>query len=112
MIKTSKRVAVVFALAVSSFLVIPRAAFAADEGADLFKAKCAMCHGADGTGKPAIKAPSLVSDDAKKMSDEDLTDMIANGGKAKKASHAFSQKGLTADQIKSLVAYIRTLQKK
>jgi mono/diheme cytochrome c family protein len=110
--KTSKRAVVVFAFAVASFLLIPRAASAADEGADLYKAKCAMCHGADATGKPAIKAPSLVSDEAKKKSDADITDMIANGGKDKKASHAFLQKGLTSDQIKSLVSYIRSLQKK
>jgi mono/diheme cytochrome c family protein len=110
--KTSKRAVVVFALAVASFILIPKAAFAAGEGADLYKAKCAMCHGADATGKPAVKAPSLVSEAAKKKSDADLTDMIANGGKDKKASHAFSQKGLTADQIKSLVTYIRSLQKK
>ena len=45
-----------------------------------------MCHGADLAGKPAAKIPSLVSDDAKKASDADLTDMIANGGKDKKAS--------------------------
>lgn len=110
--KTSKRAVVVLAFAVASFTFIPRAAYAADEGADLYKAKCAMCHGADATGKPAVKAPSLVSEEAKKKSDEDLTDMIANGGKDKKASHAFSKKGLTADQIKSLVSYIRSLQKK
>jgi len=109
---TSKRVIVVVAFAVASFILIPGTAFAADEGADLYKAKCAMCHGADATGKPAVKAPSLVSEDAKKKSDAEMTDMIANGGKDKKASHAFSQKGITADQIKSLVSYIRSLQKK
>lgn len=108
----SKRAVVVLAFAVASFTLIPGSAFAADEGADLYKAKCAMCHGADATGKPAVKAPSLVSDEAKKKSDAELTDMIANGGKDKKASHAFSQKGLTGDQIKSLVAYVRSLQKK
>jgi len=110
--KISKCAVLVVVFAALSFLLIPRAAFAADTGADLYKAKCAMCHGADAAGKPALKAPSLISDEAKKKSDEEITDMIANGGKEKKASHAFSQKGLSADQIKSLVAYIRSLQKK
>ena len=73
---------------------------------------CAACHGADLAGKPAAKIPSLVADDAKKASDADLTDMIANGGKDKKASHAFASKGLTADQTKMVVAYIRGEQKK
>jgi len=41
-----------------------------------------------------------------------LTDMISNGGKDKKASHAFSTKGVTVDQIKMVVGYIRDAQKK
>jgi cytochrome c553 len=104
----------VLALTLSATLCIftPKVIWAADDGATLFKTKCAPCHGADATGKPAIKAPSLVSDSAKKESDGDLTDMIANGGKDKRATHAFSKKGLTSDQIKSLVSYIRDLQKK
>ena len=31
---------------------------AADDGAVLYKKKCAGCHGANGEGKPAIKAPA------------------------------------------------------
>jgi len=45
------------------------------------------------------------------MSDTDLTDAIANGGKNKKATHAFASKGLSADQIKLLVAHIRELNR-
>jgi mono/diheme cytochrome c family protein len=99
-------------LAVATLVLTPRTTRAAEDGAALFKSKCAVCHGADATGKAALKAPSLVSDEAKKMSDEDLTDRIANGGKEKKAAHAFSKKGVTSDQIKALVSYIRELQKK
>jgi hypothetical protein len=51
-------------------------------------------------------------DEAKKASDADLTDMIANGGKDKKAMHAFAHKGVTPDQIKMVIAYIRQEQKK
>jgi mono/diheme cytochrome c family protein len=109
--KVSKLAMVVLALAIALFALLPNLAWAADDGAVLYKAKCAMCHGPDGAGKPAAKIPSLMSDDAKKMSDADLTDAIANGGKNKKASHSFAQKGLTADQIKSLVAQIRAMQK-
>jgi len=71
-----------------------------------------MCHGADLAGKPAAKAPSLVSDEAKKASDAELTEMIANGGKDKKPMHAFASKGVTPDQIKMAIAYIREAQKK
>ena len=80
--------------------------------ATVCKTKCAACHGADLGGKPAAKIPSLVSDDAKKLSDADLTDMVANGGKDKKASHAFTNKGVTPDQIKMIVSYIRDAQKR
>ena len=58
------------------------------------------------------KAPSLISDEAKKSSDADLTEMIANGGKEKKAMHAFGNKGVTPDQVKLLVSYIREAKKK
>jgi mono/diheme cytochrome c family protein len=92
-------------------LALPRAAVA-DDGAGLYKTKCAMCHGADGAGKPAAKIPSLISDDARKASDAVLTDNIANGGADKKAAHAFQTKGLTPDQINMIVTYIRDLQKK
>ena len=91
-------------------LALPRVA-AADDGAGLYKAKCAMCHGADGAGKPAAQIPSLLADDAKKASDATLTDDIANGGAEKKAAHAFQSKGLTPDQIKMIVSYIRDMQK-
>ncbi len=98
-------------LTLAIFMLVP-SAFAADDGAGLYKTKCSACHGANGEGKPAVKAPSLVSDEAKKMSDDDLKDMIANGGKDKKATHAFSKKGLTDEQISQLISHIRELQKK
>ncbi len=109
--KTTKLVILIVAIAVALFLILPNLSWA-DDGGTLFKAKCAACHGADLAGKPAAKAPSLVSDDAKKASDADLTDMIANGGKDKKAMHAFGNKGVTPDQIKMVVSYIREQQKK
>jgi mono/diheme cytochrome c family protein len=99
------------ALAVTLFVLLPNLSWAAEDGAAMYKAKCAVCHGAEGQGKPAAKIPSLVSDDAKKMSNDQLTDAIANGGKDKKASHTFAQKGVTPDQIKALVEQIRSMQK-
>lgn len=109
--KTTKLVILILAIATAMFLIVPHLAWAGDDGASIYKAKCAACHGADLAGKPMAKIPSLVSDEAKNAADADLTDMIANGGKAKKASHAFQAKGLTPDQIKLVVAYIREQQK-
>jgi mono/diheme cytochrome c family protein len=109
--KTTKLVILIVAIAVALFFIVPSLSWA-DDGATIFKSKCAACHGADLAGKPAAKAPSLVSDDARKASDADLTDMIANGGKDKKAMHAFANKGVTPDQINMIVSYIREQQKK
>ncbi len=80
---------------------------AAQGGADTFKAKCAMCHGADGAGKPAMGTKPLGSADVQKMSDADLTSAITNG---KGKMPAYKGK-LSDDQIKELVSYIRTLKK-
>jgi mono/diheme cytochrome c family protein len=109
--KTTKIAALVLTIAVALFVLIPSLSWAED-GAAIYKAKCAVCHGPDATGKPAAKIPSLVSDDVKKLSDADLTDFVANGGPSKKATHAFATKGLTPEQIKAVVAEIRDLQKK
>ena len=110
--KMTKLVILIVMIAVALFLILPNLSWAADDGATIYKTKCATCHGADLAGKPAAKIPSLVSDDAKKASDADLTDMITNGGKDKKATHAFVNKGVTPDQVKMVVSYIRETQKK
>jgi mono/diheme cytochrome c family protein len=110
--KMTKLAVLVVTIAVALFILVPGLSWAADDGATPYKAKCAACHGADGAGKPAAKIPSLVSDDAKKLTDADLTDAVANGGKNKKATHAFEAKGMTPDQIKMVVSYIREMQKK
>jgi len=110
--KMMKLVILIVMIAVALFLILPSLSWAADDGATIYQAKCAVCHGADLAGKPAAKMPSLISDDAKKASDADLTDMIANGGKNKKAMHAFANKGMTPDQVKMVVSYIREAQKK
>lgn len=110
--KTTKLVILIVMIALALFLVLPSLSWAADDGATVYKAKCAACHGADLGGKPAAKIPSLISDDSKKLSDAELTDAIASGGKDKKASHAFANKGVTPDQVKMVVTYIREAQKK
>jgi len=103
--KTTKMVILVMTIAVALFILIPNLSWA-DDGATLYKAKCAMCHGADAAGKPAAKIPSLISDEAKKKSDADLTKAVAETAK-----HPAPVKGLAADDVKAIVTYIRSLQK-
>lgn len=84
----------------------------AQTGADVYKAKCQMCHAADGSGNTpagkAMKAVSFNSPQVVKKSDADLIAIVKNGrGKMP----AFEGK-LTDAQIEAVVAYIRTLQKK
>jgi mono/diheme cytochrome c family protein len=89
--------------------VVP--ALAQGSGADTYKAKCVMCHAADGSGgTPAGKAMGAIpfsSPDLVKASDADLIAATKNG---KGKMPAYSGK-LTDAQIKDVVAYIRTLQK-
>src|SRR5271170_3171642 len=86
--------------------------FGQSPGADTYKAKCAMCHAADGSGNTpagkAMKAPPFDSPDVLKASDTDLVAVIKNG---KGKMPAFAGK-LTDPQITDVVAYIHTLQKK
>ena len=78
---------------------------AADAAAD-YKAKCAGCHGADGS-KSMMGAKPLNGAEAQAMSDADLNSAITNG-KGKMTGY----KGkLTDAQIDDLVKYIRTLKK-
>jgi mono/diheme cytochrome c family protein len=89
-------------------------AFAEGDGASLFEARCASCHGASGKGKPSAKAPSLLSDKVKSLSDDSIRDLIAsraNGEMEKKPVHTSIKKRLTPEQVSAVVAHIRELQK-
>ena len=96
-------------LASVSMIGIPTAARAAD-GAALYKSKCQACHAADGSGStPAGKAMhvrDLRSDDVQKQTDIELTKTIS-GGKGRMPAFG---KQLSLDDIKALIAFIRTLK--
>jgi mono/diheme cytochrome c family protein len=81
----------------------------AQDASALFKSKCAGCHGADGTGSAMGKkmgAHDFTTADVQGMSDAQLADTITNG-KNKMPKYA----SLKPEDIKGLVAYIRTLKK-
>ncbi len=77
---------------------------AADAAAD-YKAKCAGCHGADGS-KSMMGAKPLNGAEVQRMSDADLNGAITNG---KGKMPAYKGK-LTDAQINDLVKYIHTLE--
>ena len=95
-------VVIVLALTVPAF---------ANDGAAVFKSKCAMCHGADGSGNTTMgknmKLRDLGSADVQKQTDAQLTAIIADG-KAKMPAYKAK---LSAAEITAQVAYIRGLKK-
>ena len=97
-------------LAVLAFTLVFSTWSLADSAADIYKVKCAMCHGADGKGDTStgkmMKIRDLGSADVQSQSDADLAKIITNGkGKMPKYEGK-----LTADQINDLVKYIRTFK--
>jgi len=85
---------------------------AQDAGAALYKTKCAACHGPDGKGETAIgkanKLRDLGSPEMQKQTDVELTAVIENG-KGKMPAYG---KSLKPEQVKDLVAYVRSFAKK
>lgn len=86
-------------------------ALAQQPGEATYKAKCAMCHGADGTASTPVgksmKLRSLKSSEDVQASDAVLFKQTKEGvGKMQ----GYAGK-LTDAQIKDVVAYIRSLQK-
>jgi len=82
----------------------------AQDAAGTYKAKCAMCHGADGKGSPIglkMGAHDFTSADVQKQTDAQLTEIITKG---KNKMPAYEGK-LKDTEIKDLVAYIRGLAK-
>ena len=85
---------------------------AADAPAKLYTAKCAMCHGKDFKGNPAMakmfklepSALSLVSKEVQAKKDADLTEIVKKG---KNKMPALGEK-LKPEEIAGLIAYIRS----
>lgn len=77
---------------------------AADDGAAIYKSKCAACHGANGEGK---MGPKLVGDS---MSEDQIVDQLTKGMAGKKPPHAKPIAGLTADQAKAVATYVKGLK--
>ena len=90
-----------FALSLAgSFAARPASAQDFD-AATVFKAKCAMCHGADASKKfDATKA------------DDALAETVMKGRDAAPVKMpSYETKGVTADQAKAFVAYMKSMKK-
>lgn len=98
-------------VAACSLLLLVATVRAEDRSAATFRQKCAACHGPDGKAQTAagknLGVKSFADPAVAKMSDADLSAAI-DKGKGKMPSYG---KSMNADDIKAMVAYIRTLGK-
>ena len=92
-------------------LVCSYSANAQSDAAKTFKANCAMCHAANGSGDTApgkaLKAKDLRSAEVQKHTDAALTEIISKG-KGKMPAFAAT---IQPDDMKKIVAYVRGLAK-
>jgi len=108
--KTIKMQVFAAATAIAVVFVLSLSAQAQNASEALYKSKCAACHGADGTGSATGKkmgAHDFTTADVQGMSDADLATIVTNG-KNKMPKYGAS---LKPEDIKGLVAYIRTFKK-
>lgn len=83
------------------FASVPARTAPQDDAAALYKTKCFACHGATAEKKfDATKA------------DADLIAIVLAGKKMEKPPNmpGFAERGITADQAKALVAYMKSLK--
>ncbi len=91
-----------FALAIVATMALPL--FAAD-GAAIFKAKCAGCHGADGSKAiPAMGVKPLNTPDVKGKSEAALATVITKGQGKMKAQ------AVSDDEAKAVAGFVKALK--
>jgi cytochrome c6 len=110
--KENALLALLTAIVIGMVAVTGSTPLAAQDGPTLYKAKCAMCHGADGKGETPmakkLNVRDLGSPGVQKQTDAELTTIISKG---KGKMPPFEGK-LTAEQIGQVLAHIRELGKK
>ena len=93
-------------------MMAPQRLLSQSAGEAVYKTKCQVCHGPDGSGDTVmgkkLGAKDLKSAEVQKQTDAEITNVIKNG---KEKMKGFEGK-LSDDEIKSLVAYVRDLGKK
>src|SRR5262249_9932536 len=88
-------------------LAVPAVVSAAEDGAALYKTKCAGCHGPSGEGKPAMEAPAL------KGTALTADEMVQHLKKGEATSKATVNKGISVlnePQAKAIVDFVKTLK--
>lgn len=75
-----------------------------EDGAAIYKTKCAACHGTEGQGKvgPALKGTGLSADD--------IASLLAKGNDAKKPPHKKAMNGISDADAKAVADYVKMLK--
>jgi len=94
-------------ITIGALLLAGVAAPGAEDGAAIYKKRCAGCHGPNGEGKPAIKAPALKDT---KLEVNQITEHLMKGESTSKAPHNKGISGLKEDQAKAIAEYVKTLK--
>ena|SRR6516164_1819083 len=90
-----------------ALMVMSATSWAANDGAALYKQKCAGCHGANGEGKPAMKAPALKGTT---LEVNQVVEHITKGEATSKVPHNKGISGVSEAQAKEIAEYIKTLK--
>lgn len=84
------------------------------DGASVFKAKCVACHGADASGNTTIgkknNIPDLRASVVQNLTEAQLATAIKSGKPGGMSEKAHASKALTTDQIKDMIAYLRSIR--
>jgi mono/diheme cytochrome c family protein len=91
-------------------LAVPATLRAQESAEDLYNHKCAVCHGKDGMGNTAKGKQLHIKDVHANMKDSEA-DMIKIVTDGKGEDMDGYKKAFTADQIKAIVDYYRSLGK-
>ena len=75
----------------------------AQDGAAVYKSKCAGCHGAQGQGKTGPKLAGT------SLSEDDIVNVLTKGGQAK-APHTKPYNGVDEPTAKQVAAYVKSLK--
>src|SRR5260370_35050364 len=82
-------------------------------GSDIFKTRCAVCHGLDGSGRTTqgkkLKTPDWRSHDVQKLSNDELLEIIKDG---KGAGMPAFEKKLSQESVQQVIIYLRNLSAK
>jgi len=88
-------------------LLASHTSWASDDGVALYKKKCAGCHGPNGEGKSAMKAPALKGT---ALQASQLVDRITKGEASSKPPHNKGITSVTEEQAKAIADYVKSLK--